>query len=59
MYGPACLTGGALIITLGAPAILWLGIVMFKIGIVGFELHLFKELQRVGIIKSNKQVIGF
>jgi len=59
MYGPACLTAGALIITLGSPAILWMGIVFLKIGILGFELHLLKEAQRVGFIKIDKKLIAF
>jgi hypothetical protein len=59
MYGPACLTAGALIITLGSPAILWMGIVFLKIGILGFELHLLREAQRVGFIKIDKKLIAF
>jgi len=59
MYGPACLTAGALIITLGSPGILWLGIVMLKVGILGFELHLLKEAQRVGFIQIDKELITF
>lgn len=59
MYGPACLTAGALIITLGSPAILWMGLVFLKVGILGFELHLLKEAQRVGFIENNKELIAF
>lgn len=59
MYGPACIIAGGSIMIFGGPSLLLLGIVLFEIGTVGFKLHMLKELQRVGFIKTKKQIISF
>jgi len=58
-YGPAFIIGGATLLSLASPGLVWLGIVFIKLGIIGFELHLLKEAQRVGWIDTEKEIIGF
>ena len=59
MYGQVFITAGTLTLVFGGPGLLWMGLIMLEIGLLGFKLHILKEAQRVGFIKIDKELIVF